>query len=221
VVIPFDESFAHQSAQDFVDHVLVERLRATHVRVGENFRFGHRAQGSTRMLGEDPRFETVVARLLEVDAEIVSSSHIRGLVAGGAVAYAAELLGRPFGMEGEVEHGEKRGRTLGYPTANLVPQQGYALPAHGVYATVAVLPDGTEVASATNVGVRPQFETGLGVLVEAYLLDWTGDLYGQRIRVDFVKRLRGEKRFDSVEALLEQMARDVEAARTATLRGRT
>ncbi len=209
VVIPFDQEFASRSAQSFLDDVLVGTLGATHVSVGENFRFGHKASGDSSLLAADGRFEVRVAPLLEVDGEIVSSSHIRGLIQGGAVQYAGELLGTPFVVDGEVQHGDKRGRTLGFPTANLVPADGYVLPAHGVYATRAVLPDGTTIASATNVGVRPQFVTGRGELVEAYLIDWSGDLYGQPLRLEFHKRLRGEKRFDSVDTLVEQMGRDV------------
>ncbi len=222
VVIPFDAAFAAQSAQVFHDDVLVGRLGATHVSVGENFRYGARAQGDTELLAADGRFDVSVVPLLEVDGEIVSSSHIRGLIAGGALGYAGELLGAPFSMTGEVVHGDARGRTLGYPTANLVPDAAYVSPAHGVYACRVHLPgEQKPVAAATNVGVRPQFVTGRGELVEAFLIDWSGDLYGREIRVDFLKRLRGEKRFDSVEALVEQMARDVEDARSlASLPGR-
>jgi riboflavin kinase/FMN adenylyltransferase len=213
VVIPFDGAFAERTAIDFVDHVLVERVAATHVSVGENFRFGHKASGDSAMLAADERFATRVVPLLEVDGEVVSSSHIRGLVAGGAVHYADELLGAPFAVDGEVQHGDKRGRTLGYPTANLVPAPGYVVPGHGVYACRVRLPDGTLVPAATNVGVRPQFVTGRGELIEAFLIDWSGDLYGERIRVEFLRRLRGERRFDSVEGLIEQMGRDVDEAR--------
>jgi riboflavin kinase / FMN adenylyltransferase len=213
VVIPFDGDFAARSAQDFVDHVLVERVAATHVSVGENFRFGHKAQGDAQMLADDPRFETRTVPLLEVDGEVVSSSHIRGLVAGGAVQYADELLGAPFAVDGEVQHGDKRGRTLGFPTANLVPRAGFVVPGHGVYACRVALPDGSLVAAATNVGVRPQFVTGRGELIEAFLIDWSGDLYGEKIRIEFLRRLRGERRFDSVDALVEQMGRDVDEAR--------
>jgi riboflavin kinase/FMN adenylyltransferase len=213
VVIPFDGDFACRSAEDFVEHVLVERVQATHVAVGENFRFGHKAQGDVELLKADPRFETRVVPLLEVDGEVVSSSHIRGLVSGGAVQYADQLLGAPFAVEGEVQHGDKRGRTLGYPTANLVPRPGYVVPGHGVYACRVALPDGTLVPAATNVGVRPQFVTGRGELIEAFLIDWSGDLYGERIRVEFLRRLRGERRFESVDALVEQMGRDVDEAR--------
>ena len=222
VVIDFDAAFAAQSARAFHDEVLVGRLGATHVSVGENFRYGARAQGDTELLAADGRFEVCVVPLLEVDGEIVSSSHIRGLIAGGALEYAGELLGAPFSMTGEVVHGDARGRTLGYPTANLVPHAAYVSPAHGVYACRVHLPgEQAPVAAATNVGVRPQFVTGRGELVEAFLIDWSGDLYGLEIRIDFLKRLRGEKRFDSVEALVAQMARDVEDARgLASLPGR-
>ncbi|MTD43159.1 bifunctional riboflavin kinase/FAD synthetase [Conexibacter sp. W3-3-2] len=213
VVIPFDRDFASRSAASFVDDVLVGALGATHVSVGENFAYGHKAQGTTAQLEADPRFETRVVPLLEVGDEIVSSSHIRGLILGGAVRYADQLLVEPFVLDGEVSHGEKRGRTLGFPTANLVPPDGYVVPGHGVYACRVRLPDGSWHAAATNVGVRPQFETGLGELIEAYLIDFDGDLYGQRIRVEFLERLRGEKRFDSVETLVEQMHADVDRAR--------
>ena len=213
VVIPFDREFASRSAQEFIDDVLAGRLGATHVSVGENFHFGNRAQGDAGLLRADPRFETRVAPLLEVDGEIVSSSHIRGLVAGGALEYAGTLLGTPFALDGTVSHGDERGRTLGYPTANLVPQEGYATPGHGVYACRAQTEDGRWHAAAVNVGVRPMFESGLGELIEAYVLDFEGDLYDRLLRIEFLKRLRGEKRFASIDALLEQMALDVEATR--------
>lgn len=213
VVIPFDREFASRSAQAFMDDVLVGALGATHVSVGENFAFGHKAQGRTSHLQADPRFETRVVPLLEVGDEIVSSSHIRGLILGGAVRYADQLLVEPFVLDGEVTHGEKRGRTLGFPTANLIPPDGYVTPGHGVYACRVRTADGAWHAAATNVGVRPQFETGLGELIEAFLIDFSGDLYGQEIRVEFLERLRGEKRFDSVETLVAQMHADVERAR--------
>jgi riboflavin kinase/FMN adenylyltransferase len=222
VVIPFDRAFAARSAQAFHDDILVDRLGATRVSVGENFHYGARAQGDTELLAADGRFGVRVVPLLEVDGEIVSSSHIRGLIAGGAIEYAGELLGAPFSMTGEVVPGEQRGRTLGYPTANLVPQRAYATPAHGVYACRVHLPGEPEpVAAATSIGVRPQFDTGLGRARRGLPARLVGDLYGTRLRIDFLKRLRGEKRFASVDALLEQMARDVEdARRLASLPGR-
>ena len=210
-MIPFDKEFASHTAQEFVDEVLVGTLGATHVSVGENFRFGHKAQGDTAMLEADSRFETRVVPLLEIDGEVVSSSHIRGLVLGGAVMYAGRLLGAPFVVEGEVVHGDKRGRDLGFPTANLVPRNGYVTPGHGVYACRT----GDGHVAAVNVGVRPMFVTGRGELIEAYLLDFDGELYGSELRLEFLKRLRGEKRFASVDALVEQMHRDVDDARAA------
>jgi riboflavin kinase / FMN adenylyltransferase len=213
VVIPFDAEFAAHGARSFIDDVLVGALRAEHVSVGENFRFGHKAAGDTALLRADERFETRVTPLLEVDGEVVSSSHIRGLVLGGAVEYADTLLGAPFVVSGEVVQGDRRGRTLGFPTANLVPQDGYVVPGHGVYACRAQTVDGAVHVAATNVGVRPMFVTGRGELIEAFLVDFDGDLYGSQLRIEFLKRLRGEKRFESVEALIEQMGRDVEETR--------
>ena len=213
VVVPFDQEFAALTADEFVDVVLVQRLGATHVSVGENFRFGHGAEGDAARLAADGRFETRVAPLLEVDGEVVSSSHIRGLVLGGAVEYADQLLGAPFLLTREVVHGDKRGRELGYPTANLLPADGYVTPGHGVYACRATVASGATYAAATNIGVRPMFETGRGELIEAFLLDFSADIYDQPLRLEFLKRLRGEKRFESIDALIEQMGRDVDEAR--------
>ena len=208
VVIPFDRSFAQHTAEEFVEEVLIKRLDASHVSVGENFRFGKGAKGDADFLRSRPEFETRVVPLVEVAGETVSSSHIRGLVAAGDVKMAAEFLGGPFLCEGEVVHGDKRGRTLGMPTANLVPDDRIAVPGHGVYAGWA-----HGYPAAVNVGVRPTFQTGRGLLIEAYLLDFDGDLYGQTLRIAFIERLRGERRFDSVEELVTQMNRDVDQAR--------
>jgi riboflavin kinase/FMN adenylyltransferase len=213
VVIPFDAAFMARSAQDFLDEVLVGALGATHVSVGENFRFGHKAQGDCELLRADDRFQTRVVELLEIDGEVVSSSHIRGLVLGGAVEYAGRLLGDPFTLAGEVAHGDERGRELGYPTANLVPNPAYVTPGHGVYAARATTSAGQTVPAAVSIGVRPTFVTGRGELIEAYQLDFEGDLYDTRLELAFLKRLRGEKRFDSVAALVDQMALDVQSAR--------
>jgi len=208
VVIEFDADFAAQAPQAFVDDVLVGALDARHVSVGQNFRFGHRAQGDTALLAEQAAFETRVVPLVEVEGEIVSSTHIRGLVLAGEVDRAARLLGSPYLVRGDVVHGDRRGRDLGYPTANLVPDEALVTPGHGVYAALA---DG--VPAAVNVGVRPTFGTGRGVLVEAYLIDWSGDLYGRELRVEFLRRLRGERAFSTTDALIDQMARDVVEAR--------
>ena len=137
VVIGFDDQFAAQSPQEFIDEVLVGRLQATHVSVGENFRFGHRAGGDPALLGGDGRFETRVVTLVEVDGEVVSSSHIRALVLAGDVEHAARFLGSPFQLRGQVVAGDRRGRMLGFPTANIVPDEDLVCPGHGVYAAHA------------------------------------------------------------------------------------
>jgi riboflavin kinase / FMN adenylyltransferase len=129
-------------------------------------------------------------------------------VAVGDVAAAARFLGAPFQMRGTVAHGDKRGRTLGFPTANLVPDPKLVVPDHGIYACRAHVDGQTHIA-ATNVGVRPTFKTGRGLLVEAFLLDFDADIYDRELRLDFLARLRGERRFDSVDALVEQMGQDV------------
>ena len=208
VVIPFDQRFAAQSPQDFIDDVLIGRLHAEHVSVGENFRFGHRATGDTALLAADQRFGTRVVPLVEVDGEVVSSSHIRALVQAGDVEHAAKFLGAPFSLRGTVVTGDKRGRTLGFPTANLVPDDRLVCPGHGVYAARA-----GGACAAVSVGVRPTFGTGRSVLVEAYLIDRDVDLYGQALRIEFLARLRGERRFESAEALIEQMEADVQQTR--------
>lgn len=208
VVIEFDKTFAERTADDFVHSILIEQLTAAQVSVGENFRFGTKAQGDPDFLRGFDEFVTNVVPLVENGGEIVSSTQIRGLVAAGEIARADRLLGSPFTMIGEVIHGDKRGRTLGFPTANLTPGEHDCVPGHGVY---AALTDG--VPSAVNVGIRPTFKTGRGVLVESFLIDWEGDLYGQQVEIQFLERLRGERRFDSVEALVEQMHADVKQAK--------
>ena len=211
IVIPFNAEFAARSAADFIEDVIVGALGARRVAIGENFRFGNRAQGDPRLLAADARFQTVVHPLLEIDGEIVSSSHIRGLVLAGEVAEAGRLLGEGFQLSGEVVHGDKRGRELGFPTANLIPDEALVCPGHGVYACLA---DGRP--AAVSIGVRPTFETGRGELIEAYLLDFEGDLYGSQMRLEFLERLRGERRFSDPDALIEQMHRDVQDTRRVT-----
>src|SRR2546423_6362692 len=195
VVIPFDRDFKQKSAEEFVEQTLIGLLGAREVSVGENFRFGKGARGDAELLSRYDEFETRVVPLVEVAGETVSSSHIRGLVAAGEVVKAAEFLGGPFLFEGEVVEGDRRGRELGVPTANIVPDDLLVTPGHGVYAAWA-----HGHPAAVDVGVRPTFDSGRGLLVESYLLDYSDDLYGQTLRVAFVKRLRGERRFESVGA---------------------
>jgi riboflavin kinase/FMN adenylyltransferase len=216
VVIPFDKEFSTIEPRDFIDHVLLERLGAQHVSVGENFRFGAKARGTPELLASRDEFSTRVVPLVEVDGETVSSTRIRALVAAGEVEAAMRCLGAPFLLEGEVVDGDRRGRRLGFPTANIVPADELVSPGHGVYAAFA-----NGQPAAVNVGIRPTFETGRGLLVEAYLIDWEGDLYGETLRIAFIARLRGERRFAGAEELIAQMHRDVDEARNlcATFRG--
>jgi riboflavin kinase/FMN adenylyltransferase len=208
IVVRFDAAFAARSARDFVDGVLVGQLDAREVSIGENFRFGAGALGDAAMLAGDGRFATRVVPLREVDGEIVSSSRIRSLVAAGEVAHAAALLGDPFELRGEVVTGDRRGRTLGFPTANLVPEEGVARPGHGVYACLA-----NGMPAAVSIGVRPTFGAGRHELIEAFVIDFDGDLYGAELRLHFLERLRGERRFDSTRALVDAMHDDVARAR--------
>lgn len=208
VVIPFDDDFSHIDADEFCSRILVSTLGAERVSVGENFRFGAKAKGDPKLLAARREFETRVVPLVEVDGETVSSSRIRALVAAGEVEAAMRCLGAPFLLEGEVTGGDRRGRELGFPTANVVPADELVSPGHGVYAAFA-----NGQPAAVNVGVRPTFETGRGLLVEAYLLDFDGDLYGQTLRVAFIARLRGERRFESADELIAQMRDDVVEAR--------
>ncbi len=210
VVIPFDREFSAIPAEGFIEHVLLERLGAKKVSVGENFRFGAKAKGDPEMLRSRPEFSTRVVPLVEVDGETVSSTRVRALVEVGDVEAAHRCMGNPFMLEGPVVEGDKRGRELGFPTANLIPDDRLVSPGHGVYAAFA-----NGYPAAVNIGVRPTFESGRGVLIEAYLIDRTEDLYGQNLRIAFVSRLRGERRFPSVEELIAAMNDDVEAARKA------
>ena len=208
VVIGFDQDFTETTAEEFIDDILIERLGARDVSVGDNFRFGTKAAGTPEMLAGRDEFETRVVPLVEVAGETVSSTRIRALVAAGDMAGARVCLGVPFMIEGEVVPGDRRGRELGYPTANIVPDDRFASPGHGVYAAFA-----NGMPAAVSIGVRPTFESGRGVLIETYLIDQDVDLYGETLRVAFVERLRGERRFGSAEALIDQMDRDVDNAR--------
>lgn len=210
VIIEFDQEFSRKSAEDFVREILIGRLGATHVSVGENFRFGAQAQGDPVFLEQFDEFETEVVPLVEHSGEVVSSSQIRGLVSSGEIVRANDLLGSRFAILGEVVHGDKRGRELGYPTANVIPGEHDCVPAHGIYAALT-----NGLPSAVSVGVRPTFKSAGDLLVEAFLIDWSGDLYGQKIEIEFLERLRGEERFERIEDLVAQMEVDVSQARQA------
>jgi riboflavin kinase / FMN adenylyltransferase len=207
VVIRFDKEFSHRTAEEFIDYVLIEKLGARRVAVGENFNFGARARGDAAMLARRPEFETRVQKLVEVDGAVVSSSRIREEIRAGEMEAARRCLGVPYMVEGEVVTGDRRGRELGFPTANLVPDERLVTPGDGVYAAFA-----NGHPAAVNVGTRPTFDSDRGVLIETFLIDFSGDLYGQTLRVAFVERLRGEIAYEGVEPLVAQMRVDVEDA---------
>jgi riboflavin kinase / FMN adenylyltransferase len=208
VVIHFDEDFSHRSAEDFIDYALIEKLGARRVAIGENFHFGAKARGTPAMLAAHPEFETRVQAMVEVDGETVSSSRIRAQVAAGEMEAARRCLGVPYMLEGEVVKGDQRGRELGFPTANIVPDERLVTPGFGVYAAFA-----NGHPAAVNVGTRPTFDSDLGVLIETFLIDFEGDLYSKNLRVAFVEKLRDEIAYEGVDPLVEQMHRDVEDAR--------
>jgi riboflavin kinase/FMN adenylyltransferase len=222
LVLHFDENRSHESAEDFVNEVLVGCLRARLVVVGEDFHFGRNRGGSVELLrrmGPNLGFEVEGLTLVPVPGfeGPVSSTAIRRALAEGDVVSAARLLGRPHEVRGAVERGDGRGGSvLGFPTANVAVPNEIQLPADGIYAGWYERPDGSTHASAISIGRRPTFyPEGGPLMVEAYLLDFEGDLYGERARVRFVSRLRGEERFESTDALVAQMNHDVEAARAA------
>jgi riboflavin kinase/FMN adenylyltransferase len=215
VVIPFDVARAEETAEDFVQLELVDGLETRLVVVGEDFHFGHGRKGNVALLTELGRkygFEVVGARLTGDGTGAVSSTRIRTLVAEGDVEGASQLLGRPHEVRGEVVRGDGRGGPeLGFPTANLQVASDIALPADGMYAGYFTRADHSVHRAVIYVGRRPTFyEPGTApVLVEAFLLQFDGDLYGERSRVSFVSRLRDDQKFDSVDALVAQMHRDV------------
>ena len=215
LVVPFDEARANETAEDFVKEILVDQLSARLVVVGEDFHFGHGRKGNVgllRELGAVYGFEVLGVHLTGEGSEPVSSTRIRALLDEGDVEEAARLLGRPHEVRGIVVRGDGRGGPeLGFPTANVAVADDIALPADGMYAGYFTGADGQARPAAVYVGRRPTFyEPGTApVLVEAYLLHFDGDLYGQPAQVAFVGRIRGDARFDSVEAVIAQMHLDV------------
>lgn len=220
-VLAFDHELASMDPQAFVHLVLVERLRVRELVVGQDFRFGHRASGSYETLvaeGERHGFRAIAAPLVGDRGRRWSSTYARSLIIEGDVAGAADVLGRLYGIDGQVVHGDHRGRELGYPTANLSWTGSPTVPSDGVYAGYLGFGD-EQLPAAISVGSNPQFE-GRERRVEAYALDRDDlDLYGAPVRVEFSLRLRAQQRFDGVDGLVEQMGRDVEATRAAAAEG--
>jgi len=222
-VIRFDDELSRKSPEEFVRDVLVGEIGAEAVVVGENFRFGYRAAGGVEDLGRLMRSFGGEAYAVAVRSVAgrgdISSTRIRELIARGEVGEAAVMLGRPYVLRGEVVVGERRGRSIGFPTANVLPDASVVVPARGVYAGFVM--EGKAVHPAcTNIGVAPTFGRGES-RIEAYLIGFEGDLYGRVVDVSFVRRIRAEKRFSGVEELKEQIARDVEEARRITSPGRS
>ncbi len=217
LALPFDRDVASWTPEEFVDRVLVDGLRAAAVVVGANFRFGHRASGDVAALVGLGASRDLVAEGIELDGgpQVWSSTYVRTCLAAGDVAGAAEALGRPYAVRGEVVRGDQRGRELGYPTANVPIGARTAAPADGVYAGwLRRLDTGERFPGAISVGTNPTFAGERERRVETYVLDRTDlDLYGVEVEVGFVDRLRGMAAFDSVDALLEQMADDVDRTR--------
>jgi riboflavin kinase/FMN adenylyltransferase len=223
-VIPFTLEFSHLSAETFVHDVLVEHLHAAVVVVGENFRFGHRAAGDVGLLAQLGRtfgFTVEGAPLVSTQTDgdpVVSSTYIRSCVDAGDVAEATRALGRPHRLEGIVIRGDMRGREIGFPTANLLVAPHAAIPADGVYA--AYVQRGRTgrpaLKGAVSVGTNPTFN-GRERRIEAYLLDFDEDLYGERLALDFVARLREQRRYDGIGPLVDQIAKDVEEARAVLI----
>ncbi|WP_100445991.1 bifunctional riboflavin kinase/FAD synthetase [Glycomyces xiaoerkulensis] len=213
-VLPFTEELSRLGPDRFIEH-LVRTTGAVAVVVGENFRFGHKAAGDVgtlRELGERLSFEAL-PQPLTADGAAYSSTRVRALLAEGDVVGAAEILGRPFGVEGAVVHGSGRGVDLGFPTANIEPVPGLAVPADGVY-TGWLHHDSRRHPAAISVGTNPTFGENART-VEAFVLDFSGDLYEAEVRLDFVSRLRGQIAFDAVDALAEQIETDVAQTRAA------
>ena len=216
ILAHFDRAMMEMPWEAFVEDYLLGELGAKHVVCGHDFSFGYRGQGTPdklRRLCAQRGVGVNVVDKVSLGGITVSSTHIRQLIRQGDMEAAAQMLGHRHFLSGEVLHGKELGRRLGFPTANLALPEGLIAPAYGVYATLVTLPDGTVHPAVTNVGVRPTVHDQLGRLVEAWILDCTAELYGERIRVEFFTRLRGEKKFDSLEALRAEVLRNAAETR--------
>ena len=213
IALPFDWPFASQSADDFIAHVLRAGPNPSHIVVGSDFAFGQLRAGTPDTLRAAGFTVTVLDKIADEGDDAYSSSRVRQALCEGRIDDANQLLGWDWEIEGTVVKGDQRGRTIGYPTAN-VPLGDTLHPAYGVYATWVMI-DGEDEwrPAATNIGIRPMFELKVGQ-VEAYIMDFSGDLYGKTLRIKPVQRLRGEAKFDSLEALITQIDKDCAQART-------
>lgn len=211
IVIPFNKAFAETDAETFLHDIVYERLQAREVYLGRGFFFGKNRGGNIELLNEmSKKLGFFAAEVAEVQLRgtRISSSKIRRLLADGKVNLARRMLGRPYGVEGQIIHGFERGRTIGFPTANLKPHNR-VIPKYGVYAT-AVLINDVWRKSITNVGVRPTFEDESAPSIESYIFDFDGDLYGDVLRVRFLHRIRNERKFNGINELKAQIERDTQ-----------
>ena len=212
---PFNEEVAGIKAKDFVNRIH-EHLSIKQLWVGHDFALGHEREGNVAVLrkfGEELGFSVQTIEAFQMEGEVVSSSRIRGLLKDGQIGPVAELLGRPYSLRGSVEYGEGRGRSIGIPTANLSIEKERAVPGAGVYACFVTV-NGKQYQAVSNVGVRPTFETELAApRVEAHILDFEDDIYGQEIELAFLAHLRDEKKFPSVDSLVIQINTDISLAR--------
>jgi riboflavin kinase/FMN adenylyltransferase len=210
----FTPDFAALQPEEFVSRILVEQLHVRGVVTGFNFHFGHRQSGNPEVLkalGGQYGFPVEIVHAIEGDGSVVSSSRVRERIATGHIEEANTLLGYPYTLTGTVIHGDKRGRTIGFPTANLEVPPEKLLPAYGVYACWVTV-RGERVAGVVNIGQRPTFDPPK-LMIEAHMFDWAGDIYGESIQVSLVARLRGEQAFPSIDALIAQITADCERAR--------
>ena len=218
LMVPFDDEMRTTPWDRFVTDILVERYGAVHLVAGHDHHFGHRNQGSPELLKEkcaELGLGCDIIPAVTLDGVTVSSTHIRKLLEEGDVETARAFLGHPHVLTQTVGHGRQLGRTIGIPTANLVAPPHVLLPKRGVYAAKITLPDGRAFGGVTNVGVRPTVNNGQDVTVEPWILDFDGDLYGQAIRVEFFRRLRDERKFESLDALRSQIETDAVKTREA------
>lgn len=216
IMVPFDDEMRTTAWDDFVSRILVGRYHAVHLVAGHDHHFGHKNQGTPKLLAAkcaELGLGCDIIPKVELDGITVSSTYIRSLVTMGQMERATRYLGHPHVLTQEVRHGRRIGHTIGVPTVNLVVPPHVLVPSHGVYVTRVHLPDGSSYPAVTNVGTRPTVNNGADVTVEPWLLGFDGDLYGQRVRVEFYKRLRDEIRFDSLDALRQQIQKDAEETR--------
>jgi riboflavin kinase / FMN adenylyltransferase len=217
VVEPFTRELASLTPDAFVDEVVIAALQARAIIVGYNFSYGQGRAGSVEVLrahGLDAGVDVAIVAPVTVDGEVAASTKIRGHLGAGDVAAARRMLGRPWDVDGVVVHGAQRGRAIGVPTANIAPDIELAI-APGIYAVTLSVDGGPALPAVASLGTNPTFVEAGHLVLEVHVLDWDGDLYDRRVRTTFVARLRAERKFDSVDALVAQIRNDIEQARTA------